>query len=377
MVEDEMVPGDGWISDESSFYGDDGELAYQLDLCAHFNPKPFWSTHHQDLNIVTMAARSQQTSGPVPGRKTAPAKLALSTQDTSSGALSAPVDKPLAFHGLDRKAMEQERLARLGKRKRDTSPPPPPKAELFNCRQGYPDSWQLGETVDDFVKRIHPLSTLAVTCDWIWVANPYHNPRDKYACPRVEQFTTRGMELLKQSRQDRQAMQANDSQGSKGMLTKFLNQEGKALQQRIADLAEENNVLSGKWMLFPKSEDVTRMWKLIVKGVIDDRLGTAAKVATDDGRDERLICVYTRNFRDANDVRRVLCELEAMGLLNSGRTLYYKPDAYTYLDINSTTATQYGLQASLHNSRSMMAAVGFPQSTSLPRKKQSTLNQFF
>ena len=41
-------------------------------------------------------------------------------------------------------------------------------------------------------------------------------------------------------------------------------------------------------MLFPKSEDVTRIWKLVVKGVIDDRLGNSAKVATDDGSEERL-----------------------------------------------------------------------------------------
>lgn len=47
-------------------------------------------------------------------------------------------------------------------------------------------------------------------------------------------------------------------------------------------------------MLFPKAVDVTRVWKQIVQAVINDRLGPTAKVATDNGNDERLICVYTR-----------------------------------------------------------------------------------
>lgn len=47
-------------------------------------------------------------------------------------------------------------------------------------------------------------------------------------------------------------------------------------------------------MLFPKSTDVSRIWRHVVQGVIDNRLGPTAKVATDDGGYERLICVYTK-----------------------------------------------------------------------------------
>lgn len=74
---------------------------------------------------------------------------------------------------------------------------------------------------------------------------------------------------------------------------------------------------------------------------------------------------------------RVLQELDSMDLLNPGRTLYYKHDAYTYLDLKSGTATQYGLQASLYNSRAMVA--GRTQSTAVSKaqKKQSTLNKYF
>lgn len=47
-------------------------------------------------------------------------------------------------------------------------------------------------------------------------------------------------------------------------------------------------------MLFPKRLDVTRVWELIVQGVINDRFGPTAKVAPEDGGEERLICIYTR-----------------------------------------------------------------------------------
>jgi hypothetical protein len=50
-----------------------------------------------------------------------------------------------------------------------------------------------------------------------------------------------------------------------------------------------------KWMLFPKLEDVTSVWKRVVEGTIDNRLGPTAKVAPDEGKpDDRLLCIYTR-----------------------------------------------------------------------------------
>jgi hypothetical protein len=41
-------------------------------------------------------------------------------------------------------------------------------------------------------------------------------------------------------------------------------------------------------MLFPKEPEVNRTWKTVVEAVITDRLGPTAKVAPDDGKDERL-----------------------------------------------------------------------------------------
>jgi hypothetical protein len=148
-------------------------------------------------------------------------------------------------------------------------------------------------------------------------------------------------------------------------------------------------------MLFPKLEDVTRIWKQVAQGVVDNRLGPTAKVAPDEGKPgERLICVYTKvsshrprtllialtfskDFRDEDDVLRVLQELETMGLVSSGRSIYYKSDAFTYLDLYKQTASEYGLQASLYTSYKMISAAKLYQATALSGKKQKTLNNYF
>jgi hypothetical protein len=133
-----------------------------------------------------------------------------------------------------------------------------------------------------------------------------------------------------------------------------------------------------KWMLFPKLEEVNRVWKKVVASVMDARLGPTAKVATDDGRPgERLICIYTKDFRDENDVLRVLQEIKTMDLLPSGRSIYYKSDAFTYLDLYKETAQEYGLQASLYTSFKMMAAGKVAKAEASTGKKQKTLNSYF
>jgi len=85
-------------------------------------------------------------------------------------------------------------------------------------------------------------------------------------------------------------------------------------------------------MLFPVLDDLTRTWSLVVDGVIHHRLGPTAKVAPDEGKPhDRLICVYTKDFRDQEDVRRVLREMISLGIVSEARPIYYKSDAYTLL----------------------------------------------
>ena len=69
---------------------------------------------------------------------------------------------------------------------------------------------------------------------------------------------------------------------------------------------------------------------------MNGHLGVAAKVATDDGEagnKARLIAIYTRDYEDREDVKRVLKKLVELNLVRRGeRPIYYKRDALTYLD---------------------------------------------
>ena len=112
-------------------------------------------------------------------------------------------------------------------------------------------------------------------------------------------------------------------------------------------------------MIFPSASEVNHHWSLVAQGTIAGELGHAAKVATDDGtQNSRLICIYTPDFTDKKDVKRVLERLCEMGLCNrngalaQGRAIYYKADAWTYLELNS--GNEYGLRASMFSSREVL-----------------------
>lgn len=87
-----------------------------------------------------------------------------------------------------------------------------------------------------------------------------------------------------------------------------------------------------------------------------DLVGSQVCFVSDNVAHQPTVCVYTRDFRDEDDVLRVLKGLEDLDVIQPGRSIYYKSDAFTYLDLYSATANRYGLQASLYNSNKMLAA---------------------
>lgn len=78
---------------------------------------------------------------------------------------------------------------------------------------------------------------------------------------------------------------------------------------------------------------------------------------------------------------RVLQELEGLGLLRHERSIYYKSDAYTHLDLYSSTANKYGLQASLYSSHKMLAAARAAQlslyQSTVSQQEQKILESFY
>lgn len=136
----------------------------------------------------------------------------------------------------------------------------------------------------------------------------------------------------------------------------------KQLETDLYAAAKQTGCMSGKWMLFPMAEDVNRIWALVATAVAEGELGHAAKVATDEGSGNvgaRLICVYTEDYSDREDVLRVLRRLDGMGLvkgrgaMGEERGIYYKADAFTHLGVDSKN--EWGLKASLFASKDVLA----------------------
>lgn len=135
-------------------------------------------------------------------------------------------------------------------------------------------------------------------------------------------------------------------------------------------------------MLFPSSQDLPRYWRGVAQATSEGKLGPTSKVATPDpynGKDETLICVYTYDFTDERDVRRVLDELVDLGLCRpDAKPIFYKCDAYTYMNI--TSANEFKLRASLYSSAEILKQEAGPTKDgpiSRLKKRNHKIDSFF
>lgn len=118
----------------------------------------------------------------------------------------------------------------------------------------------------------------------------------------------------------------------------------------------------GKWLIFVPSEYVDKVWQAIRDETIKGNLGIDAKCATAKSRNPvKLICVYTKDYRDDDDLRRVLIALRKLGI---AQRLNYKTD-------QATINLEYGPGSSLYTSPPN--SVGFK--TPKTRQKDNTNNK--
>lgn len=89
---------------------------------------------------------------------------------------------------------------------------------------------------------------------------------------------------------------------------------------------------SGKWLIFVDPKNVDEVWLKIKKAVEEGKLGSSAKVATAKpsplaGKSNaKVICVYTYDWTDEKDVKRIREELRKLGVTNR---IPYKADEDT------------------------------------------------
>ncbi|KAJ2896295.1 hypothetical protein MKZ38_005697 [Zalerion maritima] len=243
-----------------------------------------------------------------------------------------------------------------------------------NSYAGVPYAWQLPESVDSFLKRLPPSTTpRTAQTPWIFICNPHWNQplaqksstpaNDVHGCENEAPLPLNGTDLAKFVRGGMERLHItagllDDLRRSslpQGKKTKETKSEQDLCSSDILGLANILNVRAGKWMLFPRESDVDQVWHTVATLTVKGELGIAAKVEPKPGpncpghvaKKERLVCVYTYDFRDWHDLKRVLNKLRQAGLAGD-KQVYYKADAYTYLGISS--GNPWGLRASLHGS---------------------------
>ncbi|MDO8529551.1 MAG: DUF1917 domain-containing protein [bacterium] len=94
----------------------------------------------------------------------------------------------------------------------------------------------------------------------------------------------------------------------------------------------QHSVYGGKWLIFVNNRSVDRIWMKIKTATEEGRLGGIVKVATAKinpgfaSSKVKVICVYTYDWRDEKDVKRVREELKKIGI---ARKIAYKTDEDT------------------------------------------------
>ncbi|CAG8373868.1 unnamed protein product [Penicillium salamii] len=287
------------FSDESSFYGDEEETARLEAQVASYDSEPYWGEYHQNI---------------------------LSTKYYN---LQNPMSSDVSM--------------------RDASPPPTSTStSLPQDRRGRTES------VAQFLSRLPPSTTeLTSSRPWIWM----HNRQIPSKEGDVPALLRKGHGLLQDYENESALLrEAHDKSGTKitAGLTRKLNRLRKELENDLLALARDTGVTHGKWMLFPTVDQVDECWGTVARAMEEGELGDCAKVAPNDGSGQaRLVCVYTADFGDAEDVKRVVKKMVDLGLLGkNARPIYYKSDVYTLLDI--TSKNDYGLKASMFCSRDVL-----------------------
>jgi hypothetical protein len=89
----------------------------------------------------------------------------------------------------------------------------------------------------------------------------------------------------------------------------------------------------GKWLLFVPAAQIDAVWAKIKLATEEGRLGSSAKVATArpnpnaTNPDTKVTCIYTYDWTDEADVRRIRQELRQLGITSK---IPYKADQDTY-----------------------------------------------
>ncbi|KAK5168639.1 uncharacterized protein LTR77_005948 [Saxophila tyrrhenica] len=339
----DLVDGAGWISDESDFYGHEA-LRKKLRKKAE---RKLATSVIPSLTPVRKVETPPKVQKPAVSEPPAAEKIKHDSHHDE-----------IPFQAQDLRPAETSRDVAMEGDDMQV------EAEVSSDRfYGEPSAWQQRETITEFMRRA-PVTDpeTAMLGPWLWVRNPIMKPKWQKQAD-VDAFVETGIPLLQGLLKQRTKMETTYSSVGPATITRKMGPYRDQLENNLLALAVKTGTTCGKWMLFPSNEEYPRFWRVIAEATAESRLGPTSKAATHTPVDPlNLICVYTYDFTDADDVKRVLEELIELGVcFRDGKPIYYKCDAYTYLDIKSNN--EYKLRASMYNSKDLL------QNTAKPKKE--------
>ncbi|KAH8774343.1 hypothetical protein F5883DRAFT_659023 [Diaporthe sp. PMI_573] len=212
---------------------------------------------------------------------------------------------------------------------------------IYNGYEDVTSARQLNETVGQFLTRLPPATT-RVKFDW------YGDDDTVGGGEMTEEFIIRA-----QKRLDRYEGFVEKNRTPTGKISKKIREESKEFTGDILKLAGRLGVTEGKWIIYPSPEHSNAVWGKVARATANNELGIAAKISPREVPDRhRLVCVYTRDFNDKDDVARVLRRLKELDLVRQ-KQICYKTDAFTYLGINSDN--KLGLDVGRYRSNEIFA----------------------
>ncbi|KAK5725458.1 hypothetical protein LTR15_003644 [Elasticomyces elasticus] len=353
MSAPELVDAAGYISDESDFYGDE-KMQKKLEREVKKSTKrprdvtetPFTKAMAKRIKLDSESP-ALPTPSPTPEVRPKPPMTMLDFLKSRPQVAAMQDPRVNALHPLD-------------------GPPTPPEetkdTDLVPATTHYDaaSSWQWSEPILAFLRRCPVTDPQTQTrSGWLWVQNPkiqysHSKHQEKEDLPT---FKERGNNLLEVFMTKKAACEKAFPTHQPGSITRKMGIERAKLETDIRSLAIETHVTCGKWLLFATESDVARVWRLVAEATATGKLGHTSKVATfDSSSPTRVICVYTYDFTDQEDVRRVLDGLVELDLVSrdSSKGIYYKCDAWTYLQLNS--GNEYKIKASMYGSGEMLGA---------------------
>ncbi|EDR08219.1 uncharacterized protein LACBIDRAFT_297648 [Laccaria bicolor S238N-H82] len=190
--------------------------------------------------------------------------------------------------------------------------------------------------VNESDRRAAEIVAVETSLPWIGFSKEFHKSSQKFldSWPPSKTLNTKVAWICVDN--DRAVkMEDEESLDRDGLSTAWdkICAEGPVTLSQIDKLAEEFNVLWGKWLVFVPTDRVDALWGRIVKATLAGTMGCSAKVSPcDEGnpRYRHVICVYNSDYRSKAEVDKLRDGLRRLGVKER---IGYKPDIYTYCRI--------------------------------------------